>query len=148
MSIDKVKKRKKPEKLSGFIAAGWRKVDVGDQLLLGSEEGGFMELEEMAPPAKPDAKAAVVDTVEDAAKAAPSAAKSKKQKKQKEKIKEGGSEPRTEQVPRASLKPAKAKKSQEVEELPADVEGLKAKIAALQQENEALKCAARSYDIS
>lgn len=145
MSIDKVKKRKKPEKLSGFIAAGWRKVDVGDQLLLGSEEGGFMELEEMAPPAKPDAKAAVVDTVEDAAKAAPSAAKSKKQK---EKIKEGGSEPRTEQVPRASLKPAKAKKSQEVEELPADVEGLKAKIAALQQENEALKCAARSYDIS
>ena len=48
MSMEKGRKRKKPDKGMTLPSAGWKKVDVGDELLLGSEEGGFLELEELS----------------------------------------------------------------------------------------------------
>ena len=43
------KKRKRPAHTPLKGLQGWHKVEVGDELLIGSEEGGFLELEEFKP---------------------------------------------------------------------------------------------------
>jgi hypothetical protein len=47
--VKEVKKRKRSMMSAWKDCQGWQKVDVGDELLLGSEEGGFLELEEYKP---------------------------------------------------------------------------------------------------
>ena len=42
-------KRKRPARSPWDAAQGWKRVDIGDELLIGSEEGGFLELEELRP---------------------------------------------------------------------------------------------------
>lgn len=44
-------KRKRSDAQSWEASHGWQRVDVGDELLMGSDEGGFLELEEFKPPA-------------------------------------------------------------------------------------------------
>ena len=138
------RKRKKPEVPSGFISAGWKRVDVGDELLLGSEEGGFMELEELIPPIHPSSEVHASRTVKPGDSTVAPSTKASKQKKQKaDRRTRLKSKPvmKTADVPHAahvSVAPEAAEQSSE------DVEGLKAKLAVLQRENEALKCAAPS----
>ncbi len=133
--IEKGKKRKKPEKPH---RNGWKKVDIGDELLLGSEEGGFLELEELSPDAIFSPDTAADDTAEQTAKPAPSTAKPKKQKKgiTKDASRQGVNES-TEGV---KVDKKRKKDGAKIGEAESDVDGLKAKIAALQQENAALKC--------
>ena len=134
--MEKSRKRKKPDKEMKIPSAGWKKVDVGDELLLGSEEGGFLELEELSPAAIPALSAAVDGKNSHEAGASPSAVKSKMQKT---KTKDS---PQTEQAPKAVKPKNHAKKGvQGIEEGGDDVGELKAKLATLQQENAALKYA-------
>ena len=136
------KKRKKPEVPSGFVNAGWKKVDVVDDLLLGSEEGGFMELEELVPPTKPSFEVAASRSTEQEDGTGASPTKTSKQKKQRA---DGKTRLESKQVVKTADAQQTAHVSTPLKEQPAeDVEGLKAKLAALQQENEALKCAAPS----
>ena len=140
--MEKTRKRKKADVPLALASKGWKKVDVGDELLLGSEEGGFLELEEFNP-AAPASQSAAVEAAVDASQhtftGTASAVKSKKQKK-------GRADDGTKQTAKVALKAAKADKegkkiAAKDEGAPADVEDLKAKIAALQQENAALKYA-------
>lgn len=134
--MEKGRKRKKPDKGMTIPSAGWKKVDIGDELLLGSEEGGFLELEEFSPAAIPALSAAVEGKDSHEAGASPSAGKSKMQKT---KTKDS---PQSEQALKAVKPKKRAKKDvQGTEEGRDDVRELKAKLAALQQENAALKYA-------
>jgi len=46
----RIKSKKKVTEDGGWeTVQGWRKVQVGDELLVGAEEYGFMELEEIDP---------------------------------------------------------------------------------------------------
>lgn len=137
------RKRKKPEVPSEFISAGWKRVDVGNELLLGSEEGGFMELEELVPPSKSSSKVDQSRPVkpEDIMAASPTETSTQKKQKPDRKtrvkskpVMKTADAPQTAQV---SIAP-------EAEQSAEDVEGLKAKLDALKKENEALKCAAPS----
>ena len=143
--MKKSRKRKKANLPPAFAINGWKKVDVGDELLLGSEEGGFLELEELTPAAAaPPAAAAAAaapkdDTAAHAAKLTPSSVKPKKRKK-------GSAEEGSKQGVMVASEAVAAKKkprqkAAKGEGTTADLEGLKAKIAALQQENAALKYA-------
>ena len=137
------RKRKKPEAPSGFVNAGWKRVDVGDDLLLGSEEGGFMELEELLPPTKPSSEVAASRPTKQGDGTSASPTKASEQKKQK-------ADRKSRLVSKQIMKTADAQQTahvsiaSEAEQSAEDVEGLRAKLAALQQENEALKCAALS----
>ena len=141
MSMETGKKRKKPEAVSGFLDAGWKRVDVGDDLLLGSEEGGFMELEELLPSTKPSSEAAASRSTKQGDGTVASPTKASKQKKQK-------ADKKTRLESKQVMKTADAQQTAhagiapEIEQPADDVEGLRAKLAALQQENKALKCAA------
>ena len=115
---------------------------MGDELLLGSEEGGFLELEELTPnvaalPASA-AAAGAPEVSEHAATMAASAVKPKKQKKEStgSGSKQGVMEPS--EVVKAD-RMNKMKSAANPDGAAADLEGLKAKVAALQQENAALK---------
>ena len=141
--MEKNRKKKKADLPPAFASKGWKRVDVGDELLLGSEEGGFLELEELTPnvaalPASA-AAAGALEVSEHAAAMAASAVKPKKQKKESTGCcsKQGVMEPSE------AVKADKNKKQNaaEADGAAADLEGLKAKVAALQQENAALKCA-------
>ena len=138
------RKRKKPEVPSGFISAGWKRVDVGDELLVGSEEGGFMELEELVPPTNSSSEVAASRSTkqeEDGTVATP--IKTSKQKKQKADRKTRLESKRV--MKTADVQPtAHVSMAPRAEQSAEDVEGLRAKLAALQQENKALKCAALS----
>jgi len=136
---EKGKKRKKPEKPQAHQSNGWKKVDIGDELLLGSEEGGFLELEELSPDAIFSPDTAADDLAEQTAKAAPSTAKPKKQKKGS--TKDGTKHRVNESTEGVKVDKNRKKSAAEIGEAESDVDGLKAKIAALQQENAALKCA-------
>jgi len=138
-ALEKGKKRKKPEQPQAHQSNGWKKVDIGDELLLGSEEGGFLELEELSPDAifSPDTTAD--DTAEQTTKAAPSTAKPKKQKKGS--TKDGTKQGVNESTEGVKVEKKRKKSAAGIGEAEFDVDGLKAKIAALQQENAALKCA-------
>ena len=137
------RKRKKPEDPSGFVNAGWKRVDVGDDLLLGSAEGGFMELEELLPPSKPSSEVAASRSAKQGDGTSASPTKASKQKKQK-------ADRKTRLESKQVMKTADAQQTAhasiapEPEQPADDVEGLRAKLASLQQENEALKCAAFS----
>ena len=136
MSMEKGRKRKKPDEGMTLPSAGWKKVDVGDELLLGSEEGGFLGLEELSPAAIPALSAAVDGKDSREAGASPFPVKPKMQK-----IKTKDS-PESEQAPKAVKPKRKAKTGvREKQEVGDDVGELKAKLAALQQENAALKYA-------
>ena len=141
MSMETGRKRKNPEARSGFVNAGWKRVDVGDDLLLGSEEGGFMELEELLPPTKSAPEVAASRSSEPGDGKVASPTKTSKQKKQKADRK---TRLESKQVMKAADAQGMAHVSiaAEAEQPAEDVEGLRAKLAALQQENEALKCAA------
>ena len=141
MSMENGRKRKKPEVLSGFVSSGWKRVDVGDELLLGSEEGGFMELEELVPPTKSSSKAAASRSTKQGDGTVASPSKTSKQKKQQADRK---TRPESKQVTETAdaQQTAHASIAPEAAEFAEDIEGLKAKLAALQQENKALKCAA------
>ena len=143
MSMETCRKRKKPEASLGFAHAGWKRVDVGDDLLLGSEEGGFMELEEMVPPSKVSSEVAGSRSTEQGDGTVASPTKASKQKKQKADRK---TRLESKQVMKTAdaQQTAHASTAPEAEQPADDVEGLRAKLAALQQENEALKCAALS----
>ncbi len=134
MSTEKGVKRQKAEKGMTMPSAGWEKVDVGDELLLGSEEGGFLELEELCPSAIPTLSGAVDGRNSHETGASPSAVKSKMQRTK------NTDHPESEQAPQA-VKPKKKpqKGVQGIEDSGDDVGKLKAKLAALQQENAALK---------
>ena len=143
MSMETGRKRKKPEAPSKFVHAGWKRVDVGDDLLLGSEEGGFMELEELLPPTKSSPEVAASKSSEPGDGTVASPTKTSKQKKQtadrktRSESKQVMKTADAQQTAHASIAP-------EAEQPAEDVKGLKAKLAALQQENKALKCAAPS----
>lgn len=141
--MEKSRKRKKANVPPALASEGWKKVDVGDELLLGSEEGGFLELEEFAPAviASQSAAAGIADEAsKQTATGAASAAKPKSKKRRSK-----TDDPSEHGAKEASIlgKADKKGKKDAAQHAgaPADVEGLKAKIAALQQENAALKYA-------
>ncbi len=134
--MEKTRKRKKADVPLASASKGWKKIEVGDELLLGSDEGGFMELEEFTPAAPTSQPAAAGDVSQHTAAETASAAKAKKQKK-------GSTIDGVKQTAKEAAKADKKGKKNVVKDAgaPADVEDLKAKIAALQQENAALKYA-------
>ena len=137
--MEKTRKRKKADVPLALASKGWKKVDVGDELLLGSDEGGFMELEEFtpaAPTSEPAAAGAAVDVSQHTAAGKASDAKAEKQKK-------GSTNDGVKQTAKEAAKADNKGKRIVVKDAgaAADVEDLKAKIAALQQENAALKYA-------
>lgn len=140
--MEKTRKRKKADVPLALASKGWKKIDVGDELLLGSEEGGFLELEELSPAAtnsQPAAAAAADVVSEHTATGTASAVKSTKQKKGR---KDDGSRQTAMEGAKAVKAEKKGKRHASKDEgAAADVEDLKAKIAALQQENAALKYA-------
>ncbi len=125
---------------------GWKTVDVGDELLIGSEEGGFMELEEFTP-----APGVIVGALEptEVEQDVMTQKKAKKvgdkhdqpKKKKKSGLKEGASEAALRKTSNAAE--PKQKGSAAVEASPAegsnDVAALMAQLAKLQAENAALK---------
>ena len=142
--MEKSRERKKANVPLALASEGWKTVDVGDELLLGSEEGGFLELEEFTPAALNATQSAAVGIADDvsqhAATGAASAAKPKKQKRRR--TTDDGSEHSATEASELR-KPDKIGKRDAAKhaEATADVKELKARIAALQQENAALKYA-------
>lgn len=122
---------------------GWQKVQVGDELLIGSEEGGFLELEEFKP--SPGAIMGLPEPVEqelngtsqkglEEEKASP-AKKPKKNKKLASKSVNSQAARGTEDLQQSTGTPGSNAGGGPV----SDIAALKAELAKLQAENAALK---------
>lgn len=148
MSMDgKKRKRAAVGPITG--SHGWQRVDVGDELLIGAEEGGFMELEEFTPaPGSILGASDVPDhdlSVAKETKANVDGPKpDKKSKKKKPGLKEASSEVAARAKSRAAAEPKQqrstAPKASAAEgPVSDDVAALKVQLAKLQAENAALK---------
>lgn len=135
----KKRKRTADNPLTGL--QGWQKVEVGDELLIGSEEGGFLELEEFKPtpaiiglpqPAEQELKGTIQKEPEEEP-----VSLSKKPKKKKAAPKDGKTEAArgTEDVQPSTGTPGTSAGGEPV----SDIAALKAQLAKLQAENAALK---------
>lgn len=121
---------------------GWQKVEIGDELLIGSEESGFLELEEFTPASGSN----VVSSAAAEEPASPMKEKSKKElgssdnkaKKKKALRKVAGSEAPVPQNPSAR-EPVGSEQQTAGRPVSDDVAQLKAQLARLQAENQRLK---------
>ncbi|CAL8469133.1 g8674 [Coccomyxa elongata] len=137
----KKRKRTADNPLTGL--QGWQKVEVGDELLIGSEEGGFLELEEFKPtpgalvglpePAKQELNGTSQNRPEDV-EASPDK-KSKKKKKLTLKTVDTLAARGTEDLQQSTCTPGSSAGGGPV----SDVAALKIELAKLQAENAALK---------
>ena len=118
---------------------------MGDELLLGSEEGGFLELEALTPAviASPASAAAAgaVEVSKHAATVAAAGVKPKTHKKSTGGGSKQGAIEGSEAVEEDRKKKKKKKSDAKADRAATELAGLKAKVAALQHGNAALKCA-------
>ena len=135
---------------------GWQRVDVGDELLIGAEEGGFMELEEFTPApgsilGASDVPKHDVSVAEETKARLDGPKPDKKSQKKKPGLKEASSEVAARAMSRAAAEPkqqgstapeasaAEGPVSAAEGPVSDDVAALKVQLAKLQAENAALK---------